>query len=112
MSTTQDCIETTIAMTSHAPLKRELRQAGYLRQLVARTLVRFKEAVGKAWLRHLIRRSCDSTECFLKALDDRTLDRIGLERADIRSAVRDLEVELLRQLDPSPVVLDLQAERS
>lgn len=75
-------------------------------------LICLRETVTKAWLRHLIRRSCDSTECFLKALDDRTLDRIGLEKADIRAAVRDLEVELLRQLDPSPAILDLQAERS
>lgn len=77
-----------------------------------RLLIGLREAVTRAWLRHLIRRSCDSTECFLKALDDRTLDRIGLERSDIRSAIRDLEVELLRQLDRSPDVLDLPVERS
>lgn len=112
MSTTSDGIETTIARINHALLGRERRPGDDLQHFVARALVGFKEAIGKAWLCHLIRRSCESTECFLKSLDDRTLDRIGLQRGDIRSAIRDLEVELLRQLDRSPEVLDLQAERS
>jgi uncharacterized protein YjiS (DUF1127 family) len=109
---TPDGIETTISRVNHAHLSRERLPGDQLQNFVARALVGFKEAIGRAWLRHLICRSCESTECFLKALDDQTLDRIGLERADIRAAVRDLEVELLRQLDPSSDILDLQAERS
>jgi hypothetical protein len=108
---TSDSIETTISRMAHM-LALERSTGNHLQHFVARALVGFKETIGRAWLRHLIRRTCDSTEVFLKSLDDRTLDRIGLERDAIRSAVCDLELELTRQLDRSPDVLDLQAERS
>ncbi len=108
---TPDSIETTIARIAHT-LVGERHSGGPVQHFVTRALVGFKETIGRAWLLHLIRRSCDSTEYFLKSLDDRHLDRIGLERDEIRSAVRELETELIRQLDRSPDVLDLQAERS
>lgn len=110
--TTQDGLEISIPRINFALLKSEDRTSDGLHDFVARALVGFKEAIGKAWLRHLVRRSCDSTEHFLEALDDRMLGRLGLKRCEIRTAMRELEGELIRQLDGSHEIIDLQAERS
>jgi uncharacterized protein YjiS (DUF1127 family) len=49
----------------------------------------------RAWARHLTRRSGRAAALYLHGLDDEALAGIGLRRAEIPSAVRQLEAALL-----------------
>jgi uncharacterized protein YjiS (DUF1127 family) len=77
---------------------------------IARPIVRQRRTLASAivrfWRLYLIRRSCRATAKFLGALDDRALAEIGLRRAEIPSAARQLEVALLRHYGTSSAIGD------
>lgn len=49
----------------------------------------------RAWRRHITRRSCRAAALYLRGLNDGALGKIGLQRPEIPSAVRELEASLL-----------------
>ena len=64
---------------------------------IGRAMRTFPDLILRAWGRHLTRRSCRAASLYLSSLDDGALAGIGLRRAEIPSAVRQLEVTLLNR---------------
>lgn len=62
---------------------------------VGRAMRAFADRIFNAWRGHLTRRSCRAAALYLHGLDDEALGEIGLQRAEILSAVRQLEAALL-----------------
>lgn len=64
-------------------------------RLVGPAMRAFANCILRAWRRHLTRRSSRAAAVYLHGLDDEALGEIGLRRAEIPSALRELEAALL-----------------
>lgn len=61
----------------------------------SRALRAVADRILRTWRRHLSRRSSRAAALYLHGLDDEALGEIGLGRAEIPSAIRELEAALL-----------------